>query len=98
LFAPVVPAERWRPFGVRHVLLGRQDVPCVGSRARVCPVPGHPCLDSLTGEEIRDAVDRLLTGGPGGSPSSGASTDPDSDPGGEPGQRMRVLTVSEAKL
>lgn len=61
LFAPVVPAVRWRPYGVRHVLLGRQDAPCADSRARVCPVPGHPCLDSITGEQIRDAVDSLLT-------------------------------------
>ncbi|CAM5681072.1 ADP-heptose:LPS heptosyltransferase OS=Streptomyces griseomycini OX=66895 GN=FHS37_002859 PE=4 SV=1 [Streptomyces griseomycini] len=44
LFAPVVPAERWRPYGVPYVLLGDQDAPCADSRARDCPVPGHPCL------------------------------------------------------
>ncbi|MGW3071302.1 glycosyltransferase family 9 protein [Kitasatospora sp. NPDC001132] len=60
LFAPVVPAERWRPHGVPHVLLGHQDAPCAGTRARTCPVPGHPCLDSLTGPEIVRAVDDLL--------------------------------------
>ena len=60
LFAPVVPAVRWRPYGVRHVLLGRQDAPCADSRARVCPVPGHPCLDSVTSERICEAVDTLL--------------------------------------
>ncbi|HVT67200.1 MAG TPA: glycosyltransferase family 9 protein, partial [Trebonia sp.] len=43
LFAPTVPAERWRPWRVPHVLLGAQDAPCAGSRARMCPVPGHPC-------------------------------------------------------
>ncbi|MFD8704880.1 glycosyltransferase family 9 protein [Kitasatospora sp. NPDC059648] len=59
LFAPVVPAHRWRPYGVPHVLLGRQDAPCAGTRARTCPVPGHPCLDSLTAEEIVTAVDLL---------------------------------------
>lgn len=56
LFAPVVPAERWRPYGVPHVLLGRQDTPCAGSRARQCPVPGHPCLDTVTGVEVLAAV------------------------------------------
>jgi ADP-heptose:LPS heptosyltransferase len=44
LFAPVVPAARWRPWRVPHVLVGDQGAPCAGSRAKVCPVPGHPCL------------------------------------------------------
>src|SRR5215218_2707849 len=43
LFSPVVPAARWRPWGVPLVLLGDQDAACAGSRARACPVPGHPC-------------------------------------------------------
>ena len=47
LFAPVVPAARWAPYGVPTVLLGDQDAPCAGSRARSCPVPGHPCLDQI---------------------------------------------------
>ena len=42
LFAPVVPAVRWAPYGVPYRLLGRQDAACAGTRARVCPVPGHP--------------------------------------------------------
>lgn len=63
LFAPVVPAVRWRPYGVRHVLLGRQDAPCADSRARVCPVPGHPCLDSVSGDQICNAIQSLLTFG-----------------------------------
>jgi len=60
LFAPVVPAERWRPWGVPHVLLGAQDAPCAGSRARHCPVPGHPCLDEVTADEVVAAVRRLV--------------------------------------
>ncbi|MFF8773577.1 glycosyltransferase family 9 protein [Kitasatospora sp. NPDC015120] len=62
LFSPVVPAERWRPFGVPHLLLGRQDAPCAASRARVCPVAGHPCLNTLTGAQIAAAVGRLTSG------------------------------------
>ena len=47
LFAPVVPTERWRPWSVPHVLLGDQDAACALSRAKTCPVPGHPCLDGV---------------------------------------------------
>jgi ADP-heptose:LPS heptosyltransferase len=60
LFAPVVPASRWRPWRVPHALLGRQDGPCAGSRARTCPVPGHPCLDSVDPEEVLSAIDGLI--------------------------------------
>ncbi|MFF4126125.1 glycosyltransferase family 9 protein [Microbispora rosea] len=60
LFAPVVPAARWAPYGVPTVVLGDQDAPCRGSRARVCPVPGHPCLASVGGEQVVDAVRRLI--------------------------------------
>ena len=43
LFAPTVPAARWRPWAVPSELLFA-GVPCAGCRARVCPVEGHPCL------------------------------------------------------
>jgi ADP-heptose:LPS heptosyltransferase len=59
LFAPVVPAVRWRPFRVRHVLLGDQGAACAGSRARVCPVPGHPCLDGVPVGDVVAAVGAL---------------------------------------
>jgi ADP-heptose:LPS heptosyltransferase len=59
LFAPVVPAARWRPWGVAHALLGDQGAACAGTRARVCPVPGHPCLDSVPVAEVVAAVERL---------------------------------------
>ena len=59
LFAPVVPAERWRPWRVPHVLLGDQHAACAGSRARECPIAGHPCLGSVSVEEVVDAVERL---------------------------------------
>jgi len=59
LFAPVVPAARWRPYRVRHELLGDQAAPCRGTRARTCPVPGHPCLARVTPAEVAAAVHRL---------------------------------------
>jgi ADP-heptose:LPS heptosyltransferase len=64
LFAPVVPAVRWRPYRVRQVLLGDQDAPCRDTRARDCPVPGHPCLAGVAPEDVRDAVRRLRGHGP----------------------------------
>ena len=59
LFAPVVPAVRWRPWRVPHVLLGDQHAPCAGTRARACPVPGHPCLSSVSPADVVAAVEKL---------------------------------------
>jgi ADP-heptose:LPS heptosyltransferase len=59
LFAPVVPAERWAPYGVPHILLGDPRAACAGTRARHCPVPGHPCLDGVGDDEVLDAVAAL---------------------------------------
>ncbi len=59
LFAPVVPDERWRPWGVPVALLGDQTAPCRLTRARDCPVPGHPCLDGLPAGDVVAAVEQL---------------------------------------
>lgn len=59
LFAPTVPLERWRPWQVPHVVLGAQDAPCARSRARTCPVPGHPCLSAVTADQVSAAVRQL---------------------------------------
>jgi ADP-heptose:LPS heptosyltransferase len=62
LFSPVVPAQRWAPYGVPTVVLGDQDAPCRGTRARVCPIPGHPCLDGVGPAEVVAAVEKLAGG------------------------------------
>jgi ADP-heptose:LPS heptosyltransferase len=59
LFAPVVPASQWSPYGRNVIRLGDQQAPCRLTRARSCPVPGHPCLDGITDDELLAAVDRL---------------------------------------
>ncbi|WP_206781952.1 glycosyltransferase family 9 protein [Bailinhaonella thermotolerans] len=59
LFAPTVPAERWAPYGVPRVVLGDQTAPCAGTRALTCPVPGHPCLSSVSPADVVDAVRRI---------------------------------------
>lgn len=58
LFAPTVPAVKWRPWKVPHRLL-HVEVPCAGCRARTCPVAGHPCLSGVRVEEVVAALDRL---------------------------------------
>ena len=58
LFAPTVPAARWRPYAVEHELLF-VDVPCAGCRARECPVPGHPCVEGVTVSDVLAALQRL---------------------------------------
>jgi len=58
LYAPTVPAVRWRPWKLPHELLF-VDVPCAGCRARVCPVDGHPCLGGVEVEDVVAAVERL---------------------------------------
>jgi ADP-heptose:LPS heptosyltransferase len=59
LFAPVVRAVRWAPYGVPRVLLGEQDARCRDTRARECPVDGHPCLSRVTAGEVAEAVEKL---------------------------------------
>jgi ADP-heptose:LPS heptosyltransferase len=60
LYAPVVPAERWRPWRVPSVLLGDQRAECAESRAKDCPVPGHPCLSDVPIVRAVEAVAQLL--------------------------------------
>ena len=60
LFAPTVPAVRWRPWRVPQVLLGDQEAECAGSRARVCPVEGHPCLNEVAVEDVLAALEALV--------------------------------------
>ena len=62
LFSPVVPAERWAPWGVPVRLLGDQEAPCRASRARECPVEGHPCLTTVRPSSVVSAVAELTTG------------------------------------
>jgi ADP-heptose:LPS heptosyltransferase len=59
LFAPVVPAIRWAPYGPSVTVLGDQAAPCRDSRARECPISGHPCLASVAPAEVVAAADAL---------------------------------------
>jgi ADP-heptose:LPS heptosyltransferase len=60
LYSPVVPAVKWAPYAPLVELLGDQAAPCRLSRARECPVPGHPCLSGVRIADVLDAHERLL--------------------------------------
>jgi ADP-heptose:LPS heptosyltransferase len=62
VFPPTVPVERWRPWGVPHLVLGDQDIDCAGCRARVCPRPDRPmaCLRHLDPPAVADAAELLI--------------------------------------
>lgn len=64
LYSPVIPPVRWAPYGVPIEILGDQRAPCRGSRARDCPIPGHPCLASVTPTDVYEAMLRLMQHGP----------------------------------
>ncbi|HEY7224187.1 MAG TPA: HAD-IIIA family hydrolase [Micromonosporaceae bacterium] len=59
LFAPTVPFARWGPHGVPVVRLGDAMAPCRDTRATICPVPGHPCLSTVTATDVVAAVEKL---------------------------------------
>jgi ADP-heptose:LPS heptosyltransferase len=72
VFAPTVPLSRWRPWRVRHVVLGSQEIACAGCRSRVCPLPEQHCLSHVGPADIVAAVQALVApveprSGPAGS-------------------------------
>ncbi|GAB3217331.1 hypothetical protein GCM10027452_39990 [Micromonospora halotolerans] len=62
LFAPTVPFGQWGPYRVPTVRLGDAGAACRDTRAAVCPVAGHPCLNSLDPARVVAAVRRLVPG------------------------------------
>lgn len=60
LFAPVVPVQRWAPWGVPHVILGDQGAPCAGSRVRECRTDPQGCLARVRPAEVVAAVEHLV--------------------------------------
>jgi ADP-heptose:LPS heptosyltransferase len=60
LFAPVVSAGRWAPYGVPVRVLGDQHASCGDTRARLCPTPGHPCLSMISPGQLVTAIESLL--------------------------------------
>jgi ADP-heptose:LPS heptosyltransferase len=59
VFAPTVPAARWRPWRVPSVVLGHQSIDCAGCRSRTCPLPGQPCTTDIGPDEMLGALDHV---------------------------------------
>jgi ADP-heptose:LPS heptosyltransferase len=59
LFPPTIPAARFRPWLVEHVLLGDQEIACRGCRARVCPRGDHACVESVGVDDVLSALAAL---------------------------------------
>jgi ADP-heptose:LPS heptosyltransferase len=68
IFAPTIPARRFAPWRVPHVLLGDADIACAGCRARICPVPGQPCTGVVEPADVVGALDALGVGSVTASP------------------------------
>ena len=64
VYSRVTPQlSRWFPLGHSHTILYR-EVACAGCASDVCPVPGHPCVDGITVNQILSAVKSKLHGSP----------------------------------
>ncbi len=59
LFAPTIPAARFGPWAVPHAILGDQDVPCAGCRARRCPLSVQICLAGIAIDDVLGALRRI---------------------------------------
>ena len=60
LFSPVVPLVRWAPHTPARIVLGDLTAPCAGTRARICPVPGHPCLSGVAPADVAAPLRELV--------------------------------------
>lgn len=61
IFPPTVPASRWRPWAVPHVLIGDQDISCAGCRSVDCPLPVQLCISTAGPKSVVGAMRRLIS-------------------------------------
>ncbi|HEY3676823.1 MAG TPA: glycosyltransferase family 9 protein [Candidatus Tumulicola sp.] len=59
LFPPTIPAVRFRPWMVEHVLLGNQEIGCKHCRARVCPRGDHACIANVAVGDVLVALQKI---------------------------------------
>lgn len=53
----------WRrtyPLGSQHLLLKRGHLDCLECRRRLCPIPGHPCMNDLSPKIVGSALREAL--------------------------------------
>jgi len=59
LFAARSRKGLWTPLGKNHTLI-LHEVPCAGCELVTCTVPGHPCMASITVDEVWQEVKERL--------------------------------------
>jgi ADP-heptose:LPS heptosyltransferase len=60
-FSAASPPGIWFPYGSRHQIVYHRPR-CAGCYLERCNVDGHPCLSSISVEEMEAAVDRAMNG------------------------------------
>jgi len=56
IFPPTITPVRFAPWHVPHVMLGDHAIACRGCRAKTCPVPGQPCIGTVTVDDVVSAL------------------------------------------
>ena len=51
---------RWHPLGKEHKVI-RKSVKCGGCRKKICPLPGHPCMNNIYVDEVIENIKLLLS-------------------------------------
>ena len=59
IFPPTIAPVRFAPWRVPFAMLGNHTIACAGCRARVCPIPGQPCIGSVAIDEVVAALESL---------------------------------------
>ncbi len=52
-------SEGWNPNHPRHVAI-KKNLDCLGCDLKICPLPGHPCLDDLPAASVVSGLRRVL--------------------------------------
>ncbi len=60
VLAGPMEAAMFRPFGPKVDLMEVAGLPCAPCGLKVCPVPGHPCLEGLQSDQVWARVQRLI--------------------------------------
>jgi len=58
VFGPT-DSEGWNPNHPHHVAI-KTNVECLGCELKICPLPGHPCLDNLPASAVVAGVRKVL--------------------------------------
>lgn len=61
LFSAIAAPGRWNPMGEGHIILRQSPPPpCAGCNRPICPVAGHPCMNSIDVNMTWDAITRMI--------------------------------------